>query len=463
MIKVSLKHKPKLDDRFIPAKLWNEHYKKLANSTAGKRGIRIAMERPDGCRWVTETALLPQSASGDPLTFYYCERLIKFLLWAWGGHRIRISGAPDVVSVLQKLYSSEGKRSFDYKFLGETCFDQAFSIENANEDDLTESHPASSAGSGALSGNRIGFDLGGSDRKCAALIDGEVVFSEEVKWSPYFETDPDYHQSGIEDSIRRAAAHLPHVDAIGGSSAGIHIENEPRVGSLYRGLSTEDFKRSIRPIFKNIQKKWDNVPFEIVNDGDVTAMAGAMAINDNSVLGISMGTSQAGGYIDPNGKITGWLNELAFAPIDYQKHAAIDEWSGDHGCGVQYFSQQAVGRLIPLSGLTVSDEIGLPEKLEIVQEKIKQGDQRAAAIYSTIGTYFGYSIAHYADFYDFRNLLVLGRVSSGHGGTIILDEARKVLDSEFPELSEQVRFQTPDEQTKRHGQAIAAASLPSIA
>ena len=79
-----------------------------------------------------------------------------------------------------------------------------------------------------------------------------------------------------------------------------------------------------------------------------------------------------------------------------------------------------------------------------------------------IGTYFGYTIAHYADFYDFQYLLVLGRVTTGDGGEVLIDETRNVLKEEFPELSEKISFHIPDENEKRHGQAIAAASLPVI-
>ncbi|MBQ9739564.1 MAG: ROK family protein, partial [Kiritimatiellae bacterium] len=81
------------------------------------------------------------------------------------------------------------------------------------------------------------------------------------------------------------------------------------------------------------------VPFEIVNDGEVTALAGSMQLNSNSILGVSLGTSMAGGYVNPDGNITDWLNELAFVPIDYRDGAPADEWSGDLGCGVQFFSQ----------------------------------------------------------------------------------------------------------------------------
>ncbi len=60
-------------------------------------------------------------------------------------------------------------------------------------------------------------------------------------------------------------------------------------------------------------------------------------------------------------------------------------------------------------------------------------------------------------------MLVLGRVTSGPGGDDIVDGARQVLDVEFPELAGRIAFHIPDEKDKRHGQAIAAASLPAIA
>lgn len=462
MIKVTPLCRPQLDPDFIPAALWNRAYRTAVAESQSSRQVKMAIARPDGVTWIYETRLLPNSEVFAADTLRYCERIVKFLLWAWGGSSVRISNAPEVVEQLQRMYAPNGPRAFDHAFMGSTCFDQEFSINQAEDHELSEVLPKSTGGLGSLKGHRIGFDLGGSDRKCAAMIDGKVVFSEEIKWNPYFESDPQYHRAGIQDSLERAAAHLPSIDAIGGSAAGIYINNEPRVGSLYRGISQEDFQKSVRPLFKELQADWNHIPFELANDGDVTAMAGAMAIKDNAVLGVSMGTSFAAGYINPNGSVTGWLNELAFVPVDYREGVAADEWSGDHGCAVQYFSQQGVGRLLPLSGIEIDTDLGLPEKLEIVQAKMAEGDHRAYAIYSTIGTYFGYSIAHFAEFYELRHLLFLGRVSSGQGGEVIMNEARRVLDLEFPELSQRITFQTPDEKTKRHGQAIAAATLPKI-
>jgi predicted NBD/HSP70 family sugar kinase len=318
-----------------------------------------------------------------------------------------------------------------------------------------------------LDGYRIGFDLGASDRKCAAVAEGQVVFSEEVPWTPATQADPQYHFDGIHDSLQRAAAHLPRVDAIGGSAAGVYVNNEVRVGSLYRAVPPDLFDTRIRRLFFDLQAAWGGIPFEVVNDGEVTALAGSMARNDNAVLGIAMGSSLAAGFVTPSGAITTWLNELAFVPVDYRgfdssQAAPADEWSGDRGVGVQYFSQQAVGRLLAPAGIELPAGMPLPVKLEQVQSLMSKGDDRARRIYETIGVYFGYAIAHYADFYELRNLLVLGRVMTGAGGDLILSLAGEVLREEFPELAERIRFHVPGEQEKRHGQAIAAASLPTI-
>ena len=460
---IHYKYQPVLDPGFVPAKIWNDHYRLKVAECSGERQVAVCIRRPDGVHWIYRTVMLPAEPRYEALSFRYLERIVKFLLWAWGGNYVSIHGAPELVAKLQQVYSATGERAFDYDFMGQTCFLDTLRIEAAPQ---LESSPKMDAvdpiPTRELEGCRIGFDLGGSDRKCAALIDGEVVFTEEIKWDPYFQSDPMYHFNGIQDSLERAAKHLPRVDAIGGSAAGVYVTSEPRVASLFRGVPGEAFQSTIRPMFRELQKKWNDVPFVVHNDGDVTALAGAMSLGQNGVLGISMGTSEAAGYINRSGVITGWLNELAFAPVDYRSDAPTDEWSGDRGCGVQYFSQQAVGRLIEPSGLEIASELPLPERLEMVQEKMKQGDERAAAIYRTIGVYFGYTIAHYCDFYDFQQLLFLGRVSSGQGGQIIQEQAERVLADEYPNFADKLTISMPDEKMKRHGQAVAAASLPTL-
>ena len=447
---------PALDPDFLPAVLWNKSYRAEAREQAAHRELDLALVRPDGTAFRWSSPILPDTVEHFGRTLRYVERVLKFLLWQKGGSRVWISGAPELVPALAAIYGPGGAREFDSDFIGAKIFGEALSFSVAKQGELpAESGDAIALGR-HLGGCRIGFDLGGSDRKCAAMIDGEVVFSEEVVWDPYFQSDPDYHIEGVQDSLARAAAHLPRVDAIGGSSAGVYVNNEVRAASLFRGVSQADFDSRIRGMFFQLKDRWNGIPFEVVNDGEVTALAGSMSLNENAVLGVAMGTSEAAGYVDPNGSIRPWLNELAFAPVDYRENGPLDEWSGDEGCGVQFFSQQGVARLAKLAGFEFGT-MPFPEQLVEVQKAMKAGDERARKIYETIGTCFGYAIAHYADFYEIRNLLILGRVTSGEGGTIIIAEAEKVLETEFPEL--RIKLVVPDEKTKRHGQAVAAASL----
>lgn len=451
------KIKPVLDPGFVPAVLWNRAYKAQVASDAGSHDLSIALTRQDGTAFLWSGKVLPHTGDNVALNKQYIERIVKFLLWQKGGNIILVAGDDAIAQMLSEIYSATGERAFDYDFIGKKIYGGPIEVKAVSMDELPAETSATVPLGRNLDGCRIGFDLGGSDRKCAAVIDGEVVFSEEVVWDPYFQNDPQYHIEGINDSLKRAAAHLPRVDAIGGSSAGVYVNNEVRAASLFRGVSEEDFNNHIRGVFFTLKERWDNIPFEVVNDGEVTALAGAMGMNDNAVLGVAMGTSEAAGYVDADGHILPWLNELAFAPVDYATDAPEDEWSKDKGVGALYFSQQAVARLAPRAGFEMSD-LPFPKQLVQVQEAMKAGDDRARKIYETIGTHFGYTIAHYADFYNIRNLLILGRVTSGEGGQIIIDKAEEVLKLEFPELK--INLCVPDEKTKRHGQAVAAASLP---
>jgi len=287
------------------------------------------------------------------------------------------------------------------------------------------------------------------------------VFTTEIPWDPKNQTDPGWHYRKINEGLKLAAQHLPRVDAIGGSSAGIYIDNRVMVASLFRAVPAAIYADRVKPLFLNLQKEW-GVPLEVANDGDVTALAGAMSLKVNGVLGVALGSSQAAGFLDRHGCITGWLNELAFAPVDFNPNAPADEWSGDLGCGVQYFSQQAVGRLLAPAGIDVDPKLGLPEKLKHVQALMAQDDARARRIYQTIGVYLGYAVAQYATMYDYRHLLVLGRVTTGEGGEVIVSKAKEVLRTEFPELASALSLHLPDEKSKRVGQAVAAASLPKL-
>jgi len=451
---------PVLDPGFRPAVLANHAFREQVRRSGKTLTVRIALEQTDGSVYHFQTEIFPADVPQAAGNYTYIERILKFLLWSRGGWRIYFDGPASIAAKLMEHYRDQATGRFDSDMVGSKMFDHP--LEVVNTKNIPSERAQAKPLGRHLEGCRIGFDLGGSDRKAAAVVDGKVVFSDETVWDPYFHPEPQYHFDGIMDSLKKAAAHLPHVDAIGGSAAGIYVKNRVKVASLFRGVPADAFNSRVKDLFLEIKRAWNNVPFEVVNDGEVTALAGSMSLGKNAVLGVALGTSTAGGWVNGEGNITSWINELAFVPVDYNPNAARDEWSADYGVGSQYFSQQAVGRLMPSAGIEAPKEMPLPEKLKLVQSLMAQGDERARKIYETIGVYLGYQIAHFADFYDLRNLLILGRVTSGKGGDLIVTRARSLLKSEFPELASKIELHVPDEKMKRHGQAIAAASLPEI-
>lgn len=454
------KLQPVLDPEFRPIALANKAFRAAVKESGVGEPLIIGLERVDGTTSRYETEVFPTGHAKAAMNLPYVERLVKFLLWQKGGFKVTIGGPAEVGEYIKKVYSPTGERAFDYEFMGETTSERPLEVVVTTADKVAAAHETSVAIGRHLEGCRIGFDLGASDRKVAAVIDGESVYSEEVVWNPRDQKDPQYHYDQINEALKSAASHMPRVDAIGGSSAGVIINNRPMVASLFRGVPKDLFNSKIKNLFIDLGKAW-GVPFEVANDGDVTALAGSMSLNDNSVLGVAMGSSEAVGYVNGEGNITGWLNELAFAPIDYAPNAPADEWSQDIGCGVQYLTQQAVFRLAGKVGIELNDNDTLAAKLKSVQNLLEADDDRAIKIWETIGRYAGYAIAHYADFYEIKHMLVLGRVTSGKGGNMILKGAKEVLDAEFPELSG-IELHLPDEKTRRVGQAVAAASLPAM-
>ncbi len=453
---------PVLDSAFRPAVLSSHAFRDAVRATGQARPVTLALEQADGSVFHHRTELAPAGHTLAAANFSHVERLAKFLLWQRGGWRFHFTGPKELAAQLQAHFRDTATGRFDSDLIGERVYDHPIEVISCDAASLPPERANVQSLGRNLDGCRIGFDLGGSDRKVAAVQDGKVVFSEETVWDPYFHPDPQYHFDGIMDSIRKAAAHLPRVDAIGASAAGVYVNNRVKVASLFRGVAPDLFQSRVKDLFLEVQRACGGVPLEVANDGEVTALAGSMSLGVNGVLGIAMGTSEAVGYVTPSGNITTWLSELAFAPVDYNPAAACDEWSGDYGVGAQYFSQQAVGRLLPASGIEADTKLPLPEQLKLVQSLMKSGDCRARKIYETLGTYLGYALAHYSDFYDFSHLLILGRVTSGAGGDVIIAGAKEVLQSEFPALAARLQFHVPDEQDKRQGQAVAAASLPKL-
>ena len=452
-VEINVANMPKLDAGFIPFGVWRKAF-----LDGAAEPFSVAVEREDGKITVLHTFL--RGAEFAEANYRYAERTVKFLLWGVGGFRVYLKGNADVIARIQKAYTPAGDRAFDVQFM-QDVYERPFEIIAVTGEDFPEANEAAVAAGGHMEGCRIGFDAGGSDRKVSAVIDGVPVYSEEVVWHPKTQSDPQYQFDGIVDSFKTAASKMPRVDAIGVSSAGVFIGNSPMVSSLFIKVP-RDRREEVKSIFDRAAKEiGENVPIVVANDGDVTALAGAMSMEKGCVMGLAMGTSEAVGYVNADGNLLGWFNELAFAPVDLSEEAMQDEWSTDFGVGCKYFSQDAVIKLAPRAGIELAEELTPAEKLKAVQNLANEGHEGALQIFDDIGTYLAHTLVLYSQFYDLKYLLVLGRVASGVGGDHVIAQCNKVLAEEYPQLAE-VTVMLPDEKTRRVGQSVAAASLPEL-
>lgn len=461
MMEVKLRKIPVLDRDFRPMALVNKAFLEAVKASGQGSPVAIGVERENGQVAVYRTEVFAGGSGKEEESFRYIERLTKSLLWIKGGWKIIIGGPRYIGERIKEAYAPGGSREFDARFMGRV-YEKEFTVELTEADRMPEEYEKPEPVGKSLNGCRIGFDAGGSNRKVAAVRDGEVLYIEEAAWQPMLQEDPDYHYREILQAVKTAAEKLPRVDGLGVSSAGIYVNNRTRIASLFLKVSEDLFDKKIKNIYLDVAKELGDIPVVVKNDGDVAALAGAMSLKVTKIMGIAMGTSEAAGYVDENGNITGCLNELAFVPVDYNPRAMVDEWSGDTGCGVKYFSQDAVVKLAPAAGIELEENLTPAEKLRVVQGLLEKGDEKARQIYETIGCYLGYTLGYYADFYDLKHLLLLGGVASGAGGVIILETAREVLALEYPELAEKLNLHLPGESNRRIVQAVAAAALPVL-
>ncbi|MDY0363458.1 MAG: ROK family protein [Bacilli bacterium] len=456
-----MKFIPSLDKNFYPLVVALEEYEEKVKSIKEKDELIICVERNNGYNFIYKNFIFTDNTGHDNETFVLFERILKTILYLAGGYKIIISGSKQFYNNIKETYSLTGKRKFDVEFM-EQVYEEKFEVLFEEDSSKLVLKEETIQINNDLSGNRIGFDAGGSDRKVSALVDGKCIFSEETVWNPKTNSDPQYHYNGILESMKKAASYMNNkVDAIGVSSAGIYINNRTMMASLFLQVGKEDFQKTVKNIYIDVAKEFGDVPLVVANDGDVAALAGAKSLNDTGVLGIAMGTSEAVGYVDLNGNIKGWLNELAFVPVDLNENSLIDEWSGDVGCGVKYFSQDSVIKLAENNGFKFDEGLTPAQKLKVIQKLNEENDTFANEIFENIGVYLAYALSYYSKFYDLKHVLLLGRVVSGKGGNTILDICRSILPEINFELTNLV-VELPDEKTRRVGQSEAAAMLPSL-
>lgn len=443
-----------IDKNFAPFCLIYDEFKKDAEKYGGQP-FAICIERNGGLRHTYKMQVLKGKENFDR-NLIITERVLKCLLWIYGGYKVILGGDVELAQKLKDIYSEKGKRSFDFFFMSKIYL-QPFEIKITEYDQVPESNEVAMALENAQKGNRIGLDIGGSFLKSSAIIDGEVISNHETPWQPKVNSNPKYHYDYLKKVILTEIQALKSVDSLGISSAGVLIENQVRVASIFMSVDEKDFKNHAQNIFINLSKDLNIKRLQVANDGDVAALTGARYLKKGKILAISMGTSEAGGYIDNNFSLAGWLNELAFVPIDLYEGAAIDEWSGDIGCGVKYLSQDGMIKLAEMTDIDLTDFKTPTDKLTYLQELLEQKDARVYNILKDMGVYLAYALKTYSEFYDIDSVILSGGVTSGERGEVIINSCKQALKTQFPELKIDVFI--PDGNLRRIGSSITAAFL----
>jgi len=286
----------------------------------------------------------------------------------------------------------------------------------------------------------------------------------------------------MRGTIERAKAKgFGEIQAVGGSATGtVSGANEATWCDIFPNVPGDVYKAKVVDIFIRLAKEVaGDVPLKVINDGEVTALAAVQKIGKGNILGISMGSSEGGGYANADGNLNGWINEMCYIRLDLNPEAPTDPWTkGAHrGMSHMYLGQRGATKLAPKAGVPGLKENNIyphPDMCTIKHEdhaQVLKAIQKAMAdpsteaqtrqLYETVGVYLGYGLAQYSEFYKIDHVMILGRVSKGKGGDIVLDVAKKVLATEFPQYAH-IQFHTADDHFKAVGQCIAAAALPTI-
>jgi predicted NBD/HSP70 family sugar kinase len=418
-----------------------------------------------------------------PASIYLAGVLIQEMMWQRSGSELKICGPDRVTKAIQKAFAKGGQYEFEALSMPNVCGTPATPFTVTIVDNIVDLPAAKDSpqvcGKDA-NGCRLAFDLGKSDIKTVAVKDNEVLYSKETEWD-VTNKDPDYHFDAILAELKKAAEKLPKVDAIGGSATGtVSDKNEATWCDIFPNVPPKVYKEKVVDIFVRLGKAVaGDVPLKVINDGEVTALAAYQKIKAGNIMGISMGSSEGGGYANGDGNLLGWINELCYIRLDLNPNAPTDPWTkGAHtGVSHMYLGQRGATKLAHKAGVAVPDNLKYPHKemctikhenhaqcLKLIQEAMKDPEkkEKTKELYETVGVYLGYALGQYCEFYKIDHVMILGRVSKGEGGDLMLATAKKVLEEEFPDDCKHIEFHTADDHFKAVGQCIAAAALPSF-
>jgi len=468
-----------LDPNFSPLILAKKNYLKYV--AGSPHSVEWALPRSDGAARY-KLPVFADSHEDVEASIYLAGVLIQEMMWQRSASGLLLSGPKKICDALKDAYSVGGLYEYEVLQMPKVCGtpDKPFTAEIVPVEQLPQERDTPQVCGTVANGCRLAFDLGKSDIKTVAVKDGEVLYSKETEWD-VTNPDPDYHYTAIKACMEKAKKCLPRIDAVGGSATGtISGNNEATWCDIFPNVPPDVYQAKVVDIFPRLSKEIaGDVPLKVINDGEVTALAAFQKIGKGNIMGISMGSSEGAGYCNADGNLMGWINELCYCRLDLNPEAPTDPWTkGNHrGISHLYLGQRGATKLAAKAGVkklppnyvyphpdmcTIKHE-DHAQCLKLIQKAMADPEQEAQVtkLYVTMGVYLGYALAQYSEFYPIDHVMILGRVSKGKGGDIVLDTAKKVLMEEFPKYAH-ITFHTADDHFKGVGQCIAAAALPKV-
>jgi predicted NBD/HSP70 family sugar kinase len=481
LLLVEPKIKAPLDAGFAPVPLAKRKYNEAAKDCTDT--VSFALPRPDGCA-TGELKVFPDSDLRYPASVMLAGIKIQEKIWQCGATSLQIAGPAGICEALKKAYSPGGTFAFEADVMPKAFGtpDKPFEVTIVDKAALPEKKDSPQTCGKDASGCRLAFDLGKSDIKTVAIKDGEVLDSMETEWD-VTNVDPDYHFKAIVDAMKGTIERAKEkgfgdIQAVGGSATGtVSADNEATWCDIFPNVPPDVYKEKVVDIFKRMAKEVaGDVPLKVINDGEVTALAAVQKIKKGNVLGISMGSSEGGGYANADGNLMGWISELCYMKLDMNLTAPTDPWTkGNHkGTSHMYLGQRgATKNAYKITDVPENYKYPHPDMctikhedhaqcLKLVQKAMKDSPDKASELYKTCGVYLAAGLANYVDMgYVIDHVMILGRVSKGEGGDLMLKTASECLAADYPEVPK-IEFHTADDHFKAVGQCIAAAALPVL-
>jgi predicted NBD/HSP70 family sugar kinase len=478
---VTPKVKAPLDPGFAPVVLAKREYRKAAADC--KDTLNFALPRADGCAR-GELKVFPTDDPRYQASVILAGVMIQETIWRCGASALQLAGPEGICNTVKTAFSKGGSYEFEADVMPKAngTPEKVFEVKIvASAGDLPAAKDTPQTCGKDANGCRLAFDLGKSDIKTVAIKDGEVLDSAETEWD-VTNPDPQYHFDAIVAAMKKTIANAEakgfgKIQAVGGSATGtVGAGNEATWCDIFPNVPPDVYKEKVVDIFKRIAKEVaGDVPLKVINDGEVTALAAVQKIKKGNVMGISMGSSEGGGYANADGNLMGWINELCYIKLDMNPQAPTDPWTkGAHrGMSHMYLGQRGATKnafkicevpenyKYPHADMCTIKHEDHAQCLKLVQKAMVDNPEKASDLYKTCGVYLGYGLAQYCEHYKIDHVMILGRVSKGAGGDLMLKIASEVLETEFPDLPK-ITFHTADDHFKAVGQCIAAAALPVI-